>query len=344
MTEEANAGTRTYSFLVGPSALFVAFLIVPFLLPSYYVDTASRIAVIGTFAVAFNIVLGMGGMHSLGHAAFFGSGSYLVALGLTRWGWGLPFIMILVIITGAVLGLVFGVFIRRLSGIYLLLLTLALAQALWGVAFQNVRITGGDMGISLAAAPVPLFGDTTQGIYYFILAVCLIVMIAIAVFIRSPAGIAIQGVRESPSRMASAGYDPGFYKVLAFTVSGIFSAVTGALFAFQQGFVGVSHLDWLMSATVFLAAILGGSRYFLGPLVGAGLLIMLETVLRNYTDRWATVLGVLFIVTIHLMPEGVLGLGRSVGLRKRRAVAQKVRSGSAQSPLRADADEPGTIA
>jgi branched-chain amino acid transport system permease protein len=289
----------------------------PTFLATYYVSAATRIVIMGTFAVAFGIVFGLGGMPSLGHAAFFGTGGYVVALGLTRWDWGFGTIVLVVLLGGAVLGFVFGLLSQRLDGIYLLLMTLALAQAIWGLAFQMVDITRGDTGISgIDRDTIPLPVDERDTFHYFALAVCLIIVALLWWFTRSPVGRAIDGMRASPTRMAALGYNIGAYKVSAFLVSGVASALTGALFAYQQQFVGVEMLDWTTSATILLAAIVGGARHFLGPALGIGVLIVAETVLADFTDRWTAVLGLLYIITILVLPEGVLGVKRH--FRRRR--------------------------
>ncbi len=300
-------------------ATLVTLLAAPSFLPSYYLTVASRIVIIGAFAVAFNVVFGMGGMPSLGHAAFFGGGGYMVGLGLTRWDWGFGTILLATVLVGGGLGLLFGLLSQRVEGIYLLLMTLALGMAVWGLAFQTVRVTGGDMGISgLTTESIPLDLGTGGSFHLFAVAVCAVVMGLLWWFMRSPVGRAIVGTRESATRMGSLGYSVAAYKICAFFVSGLASAILGALYAYQQGFVGVDNLDWVLSATVLLAAILGGARHFLGPFLGAALLITAETVLGIYTARWMSALGVIYIVTILLLPDGILGF------RPRRSAAAQV--------------------
>lgn len=286
----------------------VLLLLAPQVLPSYYLSVATRIALIGTFAVAFNIVFGMGGMPSLGHAAFFGTGAYIVGLGGTRWDWSFATTMLVALVAGVLLSLVFGLLSQRVEGIYLLLMTLALAQAVWGLAFQFVGLTRGDMGITgVSRDTIPLPVSSATSFHYFSLVCCALLVAALAWFLRTPVGRAIVGVRESPTRMASLGYRVATYKVVAFVVSGTVSAVVGALYGYQQGFVGVETLDWTLSATVLLAAILGGTTTLLGPALGVAVLLTLETALGLYTARWTAVLGIIYMVTILVMPQGLLG-------------------------------------
>jgi branched-chain amino acid transport system permease protein len=292
-------------------AVLVILAAAPAFLPSYYLSVATRALIVAMFAVGFNIVFGKGGMPSLGHAAFFGAGGYAVGLGTVAWGWGLPTIVLAVLVVGAGLGLVFGVLAARVEGVYLLLLTLALAQALWGLAFQMVGVTRGDMGISgITHPPLPFPFSPRVSFYYLVLGAALGATAALWILLRSPAGYAIVGIRESASRMASLGYHAGAYKVCTFAASGVVSAVAGALYAYHAGFVGVENLSWILSATVLLAAILGGAATLLGPALGAVVLVALETWLGLHTARWMTVLGVVYLVTVLVLPNGLLGSGR----------------------------------
>lgn len=301
---------RDHRWAVGAGLIAAVLLLAaPSVLPTYYLSAATRIVILGAFAVAFNIVFGLGGMPSLGHAAFFGTGGYVVGLGLTRWEWGFWTVLLVTLLMGAGLGLLFGVMSQRVEGIYLLLMTLALAQAIWGLAFQMVDVTGGDTGIrGVSRDAIPLPVDERSAFHYFAVAVCVGLVGLLWMFTRSPVGRAIDGMRASATRMQAIGYNVGAYKLCAFLVSGVASALAGALFAYQQGFVGVDNLDYTLSATVLLAAILGGARHFLGPALGIALLITIETVLSEFTDRWMAVLGLFYVVAILVLPDGVLGL------------------------------------
>jgi branched-chain amino acid transport system permease protein len=290
----------------------VVFLyLAPSLVPLYYMSVVTRIVIIGAFAVAFNIVFGMGGMPSLGHAAFFGVGGYAVGLGVTRWDWGIGTIVLVTLAAGALMGLVYGVLCQRVAGVYLLLMTLALGQAVFGLAFQNARLTGGDMGISgMLRSVLPFDLTAREDFHRFAVLVCVAVIGMLWWFMVSPVGRAIVGLRESETRMASLGYNPGLYKLAAFVVSGMACSFIGALYAFQRGFVGIDNLEWTMSATVLLAAIVGGARHFLGPAVGVAVIVALEAYVMEYTDRYTTVLGLFYMVTILFLPDGILGLRR----------------------------------
>lgn len=293
----------------------VVLLVLPLLLPSFYLYLATRILIFGLFATAFNIVFGFGGMPSLGHAAFFGAGAYVVGIG-TR-SLDLPFVVIVVLalVVGTALGVVFGLFNLRVRGIYLLLLTLALGQAVFGFAFTQPEYTGGDSGIyGIGREPLPI-PATAPAFYWFTLVVVALSMAAMWMFMRSPVGMAIVGLRESESRLAMSGYRVGAYRVCAFAVSGAFSAIAGLLDAYLLGSVSPASLAFLLSAEVMLFAILGGAKYFFGPFLGAAIILSLEVYVSTFTARWTTVLGVVFIITALYMRDGVLG--RIAALRRR---------------------------
>lgn len=313
-----GSAARSRSTRLALAAIVVGMLVLavlPEVLPSFYLFALTRILILGLFATAFNIVFGFGGMPSLGHAAFFGTGAYVVGIMTTRTGLSFFPILALTVLAGAALGIVFGAFNLRARGIYLLLLTLALAQAAFGLAFQQVEITGGDNGISGITRETLPVGETLPAFYWLtvvLVAVCLALM---WVFVRSPIGMAIVGLRESETRLAASGYRVGAYRIYAFAVSGAFSAVAGLLDAYLLGSVSPSALSFLLSAEVMVFAILGGAAYFFGPFLGAAIIVSLELYVSTFTARWTVVLGVLYVLTALFMSDGLLG--RIARLRRR---------------------------
>lgn len=289
--------------------VLAALAVIPFVLSSYGLLIVQRTIILALFGVAFNVVFGAADMPSLGHAALFGIGGYAAGLGLTTWGWGMPTVLVAGIVAGGLLGLVFGIATLRTQGIYLLLLTLALAQAVWGLVFQQVRLTGGDNGISgLDRSGLSWFGAGTVSFYWSALAVVAVGMGLLYWFHVSAAGTVLQAVGMSPSRVEALGYSVGWWRVGAFVLSGSMSALAGVLFALSNRFVGPENLAWQLSAEVMLFAILGGARWFAGPIIGAAVVVGAEGILTARTDRWTLVLGALYVVTMLFMPDGVLGI------------------------------------
>ena len=297
-----------------PLALAVVGLVVLALLPMvlgpFHLAVVTRALIFAGYALAFNVVFGMGGMPSLGHAAFFGAGGYVVGLGVTEAELGIAALTLGTLVVGALLGLLFGVATLRTRGIYLLLLTLALGQALWGLAFQQVGLTGGDNGIAGVGRAALPFGTGEIALYWTVVLVVGAVTVGLWIFARSPVGRIIVGIRESETRMAALGYSVPAYRITAFVVSGSLTALLGGLFVFSNRFVGPENLYWPTSAEVMVFAILGGAATFFGPALGAVLLVLAETWVSGLTDRWPTVLGLVYVLTILFLPQGLLGLRR----------------------------------
>lgn len=307
----------------------VALAVLPALVPGLYISLLTRVLILALFATAFNLVFGFGGMHSLGHAAFFGLGGYAVGLGIVRWDWDFAAVVVAAVAVGALVGVVYGLLTLRTEGIYLLLLTLALGQAIWGLAFQQVGLTRGDSGIpGVDRGVIPLVGSGLLSWYHFVLGVSVAAVALLWWFTRSPVGRAIVGARESRSRMAALGFRVGAYRATAFAVSGAFSAVAGTLYAWHHRFVSPEMLAWEMSALILIVAVLGGANTFLGPALGAVIITGLEFWVSLFTQRWMTVLALVYIVTILVLPEGLLGLGRR---RRRSPLPEDDASGSGSS-------------
>lgn len=293
--------------LVAATVVAIAAL-APFVLTTSSLLVLLRMVVLALFAVGFNVVFGAAGMASLGHAALFGIGGYAAGLGLVRWGWSMPVAVAVALLAGASLGALFGVATLRTRGIYLLLLTLAMAQALWGLAFQQVRVTGGDNGIAgIPRAGLTWFGDDLVGFYWTAL---LLVVVAVGFlwwFDTSAVGTVIRAVGMSPSRLQALGFRVGAYRMAAFVVSGSAAALAGLLYALSNRFVGPENLSWQLSAEVMLFAILGGAAHFAGPLLGTVVVVGAEAGLSGVTERWQLILGLVFVGTLLFLPDGLLG-------------------------------------
>ncbi|MDQ3156820.1 MAG: branched-chain amino acid ABC transporter permease [Actinomycetota bacterium] len=291
---------------LGAVLVLVALAALPYVIPSFYVFVATRILILGLLATAYNLVFGYAGFPALGHAAFFGLGGYTVGLGITKAELGFGWILILAILIGALMGIIMGALCLKVRGIYLLLLTLALGQALFGLVFYQVELTGGDNGIAnIERLGVP---GEQNAFYLFTLVIVVVCLAAMWIFVKSPVGMVITGLRESESRIDATGYSVATYTIVVFAVSGAFSAVAGMLDTYLQGSVSPGDFNWLVSAEVMIFAILGGTRYFMGPFVGAAIVLLLEVYTSTFTERWTSVLGVIYVLTALLLTGGVLGL------------------------------------
>ncbi|WSH69109.1 branched-chain amino acid ABC transporter permease (plasmid) [Rhizobium ruizarguesonis] len=290
--------------LAGILALVVG-LALPLLSPGeFYLSIATQILVFGLFAVSVNILAGFGGMVSLGHAGFLGVAAYSYAILVNNHG--LPPIMaaIATLLIGALVAAAFGLIALRTKGLSFLMITLALGQIIWGVAFRYTSLTNGDNGISLPIEA--LLATSPHDRYYLCLAVLVLVLLALAIFVRSPFGAALNGVRDQPRRMSTLGYNIWAIRYIAYILSGTTAALAGILYIQIFRFISPHALSLTASSEGVLMVISGGIGTLLGPVVGAGIVVLLKNVASAYTDRWPTLLGIIFLFIILVMPEGLL--------------------------------------
>ncbi|HEU5320137.1 MAG TPA: branched-chain amino acid ABC transporter permease, partial [Methylomirabilota bacterium] len=207
----------------------------------------------------------------------------------------------------------FGVLALRGSALGFLMITLALSQVLWGIAYRWVSLTGGDNGITGLTRPRPFGVDLAApgAFYLFTLAASALTFALIVAFVRSPLGAAVQGTRDQPRRMSALGHDVWMVRWLTFVLAGFGAGVAGLLFVYYNEFVGPQVLAITTSAEVLLMVIAGGAGTLLGPLVGAATVIILKNVVSAYVTRWVMLLGAVFVLIVVFMPEGLVpGLAR----------------------------------
>lgn len=301
---------------LGVAAL--ALIALPWLMPNdFYVNLASQILIYAIWALSLNVLVGFAGMQSLGHAAYLGGGAYVCAWLVANAGLGHGAAALLTLVLVSAMAGLFGVLALRASGLGFLMITLALGQILWGVAYRWVDVTGGDNGIRLPARPVPLGLplDRPAPFYFFALAVFALALLAMTRLAGSPYGAALRGTRDQPRRMSALGYNVWLIRWSAFVLAGFWGAVAGLLYVYYNKFVSPQALSLQQSAEVLIMTILGGVGSIIGPVVGAVIITVVKTVVSSYVDRWNTLLGALFLVVIVFMPEGVVPGLRRLGRR-----------------------------
>jgi branched-chain amino acid transport system permease protein len=273
----------------------------------YYTNIASQVLIWAIFALGLNVLVGYAGLVSLGHAGLFGTAGYaaawLVAAGLGQLAGSLGALLLTLLMSA-----LFAALALRATGIGFLMITLALGQILWGIAYRWISLTNGDNGISLSARPMPLgLSLATPGAFYFAtLVVFGLAVASMARFAASPLGASLRGTRDQPRRMTALGYEVWLIRFLGFLFSGFWTGVAGLLFCYYDQFVSPHLLTLSSSAEVLLMVISGGSGTLLGPIVGAALVVVVKTVASAYIERWNLVLGAIFVVIIVLMPEGLV--------------------------------------
>jgi branched-chain amino acid transport system permease protein len=293
--------------------LAMLLVLVPHLVSSYYVGLATKMLVFALFAMSLDLLLGHAGMASLGHAAYFGMSAYVVGLLAVKAGWGFWLALPAGLLAACALAASFGLVALRARGSYFLMTTLALAQVLWAVAFGWRSMTGGDDGLPNIARPDLGLGWSLAGsgsYYYFTLVIVAAAAAALAHIVRSPFGQALRGIRESETRMLALGYDAWRYKYAAFVLAGTFAGLAGALYAYQNSFVGPESLHVLRSAEVLLMVILGGSGTLAGPAIGAALIVFMQHEISAHTQRWLIILGWIYVLVTMFAPQGLMGLVR----------------------------------
>jgi branched-chain amino acid transport system permease protein len=291
-------------------ALLVLVALLPFVAGDYAVVIATEIAIAALLAASLHFAMGLGGIVSFGHAAFFGIGAYAVALGI-RW-FDLPFAVAFIggPLAAAVIGLAVGLVVLRSAGVYAAMLTLAFAQILWSVAVQWVDVTGGDNGIlGLWAALSPWLGSRI-GTYWFALTVVAASLFALRHAAVAPFGFSLRASRDSALRAEALGIDVARVRWLAFAAGGAFGGLAGALHALQKGGVFPTVLSIPVSVDALVMVLLGGLHTLSGPIVGALAYHGLSTELVRATDHWKLVLGIAIVGLVVVFPGGFVGFAR----------------------------------
>jgi branched-chain amino acid transport system permease protein len=274
---------------------------------TYYINVSSQILLFAVFALALNVLVGYGGLVSLGHAGLFAIAGYAAALMLDS-GYGHLAANLTAVVVTLAASAVFAVLSLRSTGIGFLMITLALGQIVWGVAYRWASLTNGDNGVNVTTRPAP-FGfalASADSFYYATLIVFLIALATMAVFVRSPFGASLRGTRDQARRMNALGYNVWLIRFMAFMLSGFWSGIAGVLFVYYNQFVSPQVAALTSSAEALLMVISGGTATLLGPIVGAGIVVIMKNVVSAYIERWNLVLGVIFIAIITFMPEGLV--------------------------------------
>ena len=289
-----------------PTLVIVLLAAVPPFLSSYWVGLLTQIMIFAILAMSLDILLGYTGLPSLGHAGFFGVAAYTVAVLATAYHAGFWTCVASGIIIGTLLSAAFGLLVSHVRDVYFLMITLALGMVLWGLSNRWITVTGGDNGIS--GIPRVMTGPIT---FYEVTLLTVIACTALMMlFISSPFGLTLKGIRESESRMKSLGVNTWLHCYLSYVIAGAFASVAGVLWAYYNGFVGPTYLDLTASSEVFLMVTLGGPGTLVGPALGAGAIVLLKNVISAYTQRWLMILGAIYIMTILGAPQGLWNLRR----------------------------------
>ena len=293
--------------------LIVALLAWPYAVGEFYVNLASQIFIAAIFAASLNLLVGYGGLPSLGHASFLGMAAYFSALLSLRWGLDHALSAPLALAGTTLMAGLFGLIALRATGLGFLMLTLALSQVLWGTANRWVGLTEGDNGLRGLTRP-QFFGinlDDSTAFYFFALLVTALSLWMIARLVASPFGAALKGTRDQARRMSALGHNVWLIRWITFVYAGFWGGVSGLLFVYYHKYIHPASLSLTSSAEAMLSVIAGGSGTLAGPVIGAALIMLLKNYVSAYVERWNMLLGFVFVLIVVFMPDGLVpGLKR----------------------------------
>jgi len=299
-------------------ALLVGAVILPYAVGSYYVSLLSLALTSAILASSINLLAGNAGLISLGHAGIAAAGGYALAWSY-RQGWDLwsqlGAALLLTLVTSAVYGLIS----MRMRGVPFLMVTLAAGMVVYGVAYRWSAVTGGVNGIAGIRRPEGV--SQYWEFYFLVLAAFVLVSLVLLIVSRSPFGLTLRGIRDSESRMVSLGYNVPLYKFWAIMLSGVVAGLAGVLAVWHSEFISPAVAGFQESSMSLIMVALGGIGTVLGPVVGALLVTSFQHVLSSSFERWSTLLGVLFILSVIFAPQGIVGAVSDLfrDLRRRRA-------------------------
>jgi branched-chain amino acid transport system permease protein len=269
--------------------------------------------IFGMLAMSLDLLLGYTGLPSLGQAAYLGVGAYLTAILATRYqfglGWDFWLVLALGMASGALTAALFGLIAMRATGVYFLMITLALGMCVWGLAYRWNALTGGDNGLNMPSRPafgLDLAHDVT---FFFVVLGCFVVtLVALYVLVHAPFGHSLVGIRESEARMRMLGYHTWLHKYLVFIIAGGGGGFAGVLWVHLSGIVSPEDIILTTSADVLLMVVLGGPGTLIGGVIGAFVVVFLREYLSTQVTWWQYVLGGVYIMTILYLPDGLMGL------------------------------------
>ena len=287
------------------SVIILILALCPQFLPRFFVYLLALILISGLQATSLNVALGYGGMYQFHHAVFFGIGAYTVSIMLMKTD--LPPVLSFLAgpMVAALLGFVMGLICVRLSKLYFGMLQLSLGSLVWIVVFRWYSFTGGDDG--LHGVPVPSLISSVNGSYYFALITSIISLFMMYVILNSPFGRILQAIRDNPERSEGVGIRVKLHQLVTQVIAAFFAGVAGVLFVTVEGSAFPDLLSWTLSLEFIIMCLLGGWFTFLGPLLGAAMIVSLRTLVGVYTEYWTSALAVILMLLIFFLPEGALG-------------------------------------
>jgi len=287
------------------SVIILILALCPQFLPRFFVYLLALILISGLQATSLNVALGYGGMYQFHHAVFFGIGAYTVSIMLMKTDLPPALSFLAGPMVAALLGFVMGLICVRLSKLYFGMLQLSLGSLVWIVVFRWYSFTGGDDG--LHGVPVPSLISSVNGSYYFALITSIVSLFMMYVILNSPFGRILQAIRDNPERSEGVGIRVKLHQLVTQVIAAFFAGVAGVLFVTVEGSAFPDLLSWTLSLEFIIMCLLGGWFTFLGPMLGAAMIVSLRTLVGVYTEYWTSALAVILMLLIFFLPEGALG-------------------------------------
>jgi branched-chain amino acid transport system permease protein len=292
------------------AALLALGLVLP-LIPGVYIVFAIDLVCFALVAVAFDVLLGFTGLLSFGHALFWGGAGYVATIAIAHGVTSFPVAVLAAVAYAFVLSALVGVISVRRSGIYFAMITLAIAEIQYFLAFQLVDLTGGENGLQVATRGT-LFGLSLEDdrVYYYLVLAITAIATAVAIrIVNSPYGAVLAAMRENETRTKSIGYDTDRFKLAAFVISGTIAGLAGALYAIANRLAGLDAIDWHTSGAIVMMTILGGIGTIYGPMIGAAIFQSLDFFVSKTAlgDKTNIVMGLVFAAIILIARRGVVG-------------------------------------
>lgn len=287
--------------------LVIVLSILPLYFGEYYVNLGSQIMVAVVFAASLNLLVGYGGLASLGHATYLGLSAYTSAWLFQEYGMTHDYSALIALVFTTLVGGIFGWISLRASGLSFLMLTLALSQIIWGIGYRWVGLTNGDNGIAGLTRPAP-FGinlEISTNFYWFCLLVTVVCLFFIARIVNSPFGSSLRGTRDQEKRMSALGYNVWMIRWVTFVIASFFGAVAGLLYIYLNKYIHPSVISITSSAEALLCVIAGGAGTLAGPILGSILIVLLKNYVSGFIERWNMLLGIVFVFIVIFMPAGM---------------------------------------
>jgi branched-chain amino acid transport system permease protein len=302
--------------------LFFGLLMVPQVAARFYIYILGVIFVTALLAMSLNLLVGHGGIYQFHHAVFYGAGAYTAGLILAKTSLPAWFAFCAGPLMAAAAGVVIGLFCVRLNKLYFGMLQISLGSLVWVIVLRWYSLTAGDDGIH--GIPIPAALSGTSHTYYFLLFVVAACLVLMYLILKSPFGVTLRAIRDNPQRCEAVGINVRRHQLWAIVIASFFAGVAGVLFVVLEGSIFPDMLFWVLSLEILIMCLLGGWFTFFGPVLGAAMMVSLRTFVGSYTEYWTLVLGIVLILLIFFLPEGIMGINfrEWTRIRSRRSAAR----------------------